>query len=147
MIYCKVVAGLVVDRALFEGEMPLDWPERDKWAQSDEAQIGWSHDGQVFRPPPPVPLPAVTVADVKAEAHRRIVAIMPEYHQRNLTDFAIKAVQDHGANPSLWPSDVKAINDDARAKWAAIKAIRAKSDQIEAMTPIPADFAADSYWQ
>lgn len=31
-------------------------------------------------------------------------------------------------------------------KFAQINAIRAKSDELEAMDPIPADYTDDSYW-
>ena len=40
---------------------------------------------------------------------------------------------------------LKAIND-ARAVWAQIKALRARSDTLEAMTPVPADYADDKWW-
>jgi hypothetical protein len=30
--------------------------------------------------------------------------------------------------------------------WAWIKSVRAASDAIEAMSPIPHDYASDQYW-
>lgn len=53
MIYCKVENGAVVDRAIFAGAMPDDWPERERWRASDAAQVGWSFDGAAFVPPAP----------------------------------------------------------------------------------------------
>lgn len=53
MIYCKVVNGVVVDRALFDTSMPADWPDRDKWVRSATAQIGWGYADGAFIPPPP----------------------------------------------------------------------------------------------
>jgi len=32
------------------------------------------------------------------------------------------------------------------AVWESIQSIRTKSDEIEAMSPIPADYKDDSYW-
>jgi hypothetical protein len=51
-IYCHVVENIVVNRALFDGDMPADWPDAEQWFASEEAQIGWSHDGEVFTAPP-----------------------------------------------------------------------------------------------
>lgn len=53
MTYCKVVGGLVVERAVFDGPMPDAWPDRSLWVESAEAQIGWSYDGETFSSPPP----------------------------------------------------------------------------------------------
>ena len=41
MIYVQIADGVVVNRALFDGEPPQDWPDRAQWVQSDEAQIGF----------------------------------------------------------------------------------------------------------
>lgn len=94
----------------------------------------------------PYAAPPLTIDEVKAEAHRRIVAVMPEHKQRNLTALALETMQEHGTNPALWPAGLKAINDVAKAKWGQIKDLRTKSDEIEAMNPIPNDFTDDSYW-
>ncbi len=85
-------------------------------------------------------------ADIKAEAQRRILSIAPEWKQRNLIAFGVEAIRDYGADVSAWPADLQAMNVAAQAIWDAIKAIRTKSDEIEAMEPIPDDFADDSYW-
>lgn len=90
--------------------------------------------------------PAPTVALVKAEAERRILAIMPEYQQRNVMALALETIQQHGPDPAQWPSQLQAINTAAMAKWTQIKALRAKSDEIEGMSPIPADYKNDEYW-
>lgn len=89
---------------------------------------------------------APTADEVKAEAGRRIVAIMPDYVQRNTMALALETMQQHGPDPANWPKDLQAINAAAQAKWAAIKVIRARSNEIEAMIPIPSDFREDSYW-
>ena len=89
---------------------------------------------------------AVTAAMVKAEAARRIDAIMPDYQQRNALAMGLEATQLHGADPASWPTDLQTLNSAIQVKWATIKAIRAASNAIEAMEPIPADFGSDSYW-
>lgn len=66
--------------------------------------------------------PPITAGDVKAEARRRILAIAPEWRQLN------------------------AIRENETAIFESIDAIRAASDTIEAMDPIPSDYTADKYW-
>lgn len=89
---------------------------------------------------------AVTPADVKAEAGRRIEAIMPDYKQRNVLAFGLETMMTYGPDPTEWPAPLQAVNAEMQAKWTAIKAIRAKSDEIEGMTPIPPDYRSDGYW-
>lgn len=68
-------------------------------------------------------------AAVKAEAGRRIVAILPEYRQRNLLAQATILLKKGEAN---WtPGELAAWNAGA-AQWAAIKPIRDRSDAMEA---------------
>lgn len=92
----------------------------------------------------PGPLP--TDLDVKAEANRRIEAIMPDFKQRNALALGMETVMTYGADPANWPAEMQQINAATLGKWTAIKAIRTRSDEIEAMAPIPADFRDDSYW-
>lgn len=51
MIYCKISAGLVVDRAVFDAAIPEDWPGRADWVPHDLAQIGWGYVGGEFIEP------------------------------------------------------------------------------------------------
>ena len=88
----------------------------------------------------------VTAAEVKQEAHRRIVAVMPEHQQRNALALFAETAMNHGLDPAGWPPGLQDENAAAQAKWAAIKAIRGRSDAIEAMEPIPVDFRDDGYW-
>jgi hypothetical protein len=103
----------------------------------------WEDAGNTI--PPYVPSNP-DVADVKSEAGRRIAVIMPDYKQRNVLAFGLETVMAYGADPSQWPEPLQQVNADMQAKWGAIKAIRVRSDEIEAMDPIPADFRNDSYW-
>jgi len=89
-----------------------------------------------------VNIPA-TVEMVKEEAQRRIYEILPDWKQRNLTaraaELAIKGVQN-------WSLEEQAEVAAGQALWDQIKVIRAKSDELEAMDPIPVDYIDDKYW-
>lgn len=93
---------------------------------------------------PEEPIVELTTNDlVKAEAARRILEICPEWKQRNLTAQAAILAKKGEAN---WTPEEQAAWDAGEAIWTKIAAIRAKSDALEAMDPIPADFKDDSYW-
>lgn len=87
---------------------------------------------------------AEIVAAVKEEAQRRILEILPEWKQRNLTaraaELAIKGV-------SNWTPEEQAEYEAGQAIWNQIKAVRAASDALEAQSPIPENFTDDNYWQ
>lgn len=84
-----------------------------------------------------------TIEKIKSEAQRRILHILPEWKQRNLTaraaELAIKGVQN-------WSLEEQTEIAAGQALWDQIKAIRAKSNALEAMNPIPVDYADDKYW-
>jgi hypothetical protein len=147
MIYCKISDGIVVNTALFDGSMPEGWAEEgDVWVASAVAQIGWLYESGHLFPPPAAASPLPTVPDVKAEAARRIETIMPDYKQRNVLAFGLETMMTYGTDPADWPAPLQAVNAEMQAKWTAIKAIRTKSDKIEAMDPIPTDFRDDKHW-
>jgi delta 1-pyrroline-5-carboxylate dehydrogenase len=77
---------------------------------------------------------APTVADVKAEAMSRILALAPEWKQRNLTAQAAILAKKGEAN---WTTEEQAAWDAGEALWTQIAAIRAASDVLEALEPIP----------
>lgn len=72
---------------------------------------------------------------IKAEAERRILAIMTEQQQRNTLALGIEFITAHGADPAAWPAARKAIFQAAMTQWAAIKALRARSNALEAQIP------------
>ena len=93
---------------------------------------------------PEEPIVELTTNDlVKAEAARRILEICPEWKQRNLTAQAAILAKKGETN---WTPEEQTAWDAGEAIWAQIAAIRAKSDALEAMDPIPADFKEDNYW-
>ena len=86
---------------------------------------------------------APTSESVKAEAHSRILAICPEWKQRNLTAQATLLAEKGRSN---WSADELAAWTAGEDIWTQIAAIRAASDTIEALDPIPDDYNADSRW-
>jgi len=93
----------------------------------------------------PAPDDPIDPSAVKSEAGRRIVAICPEWKQRNhiATDLTYtKIIQSGGTLTTEQESD----RAEMEAVWTTIQGIRTKSDEIEAMSPIPADYKDDSYW-
>jgi len=90
----------------------------------------------------PDPAP-ITTRQIKAEAYRRIVIICPEWKQRNLTAQASILAEKGRAN---WTTEELAAWEAGEAIWSEIAAIRAKSDEIELMDPIPQDYTEDKWW-
>lgn len=84
-----------------------------------------------------------SVDQIKAEAHRRIVAICPEWKQRNLTAQAAQLAEKGRDN---WTAEEVAAWNAGKALWEQIVALRAASDALEAMDPIPTDYTDDKYW-
>ena len=82
-------------------------------------------------------------AGIKGEAYRRIVALCPEWKQRNLTAQAAILAKKGEAN---WTPEEAAAWAAGEAIWTQIAAIRAASDELEAMDPMPADFKDEQYW-
>lgn len=134
----QIEGGVVVNVIeVVQGQIPdfaKDWPV------APTAGPGWTYDGSTFAAPV---APAPDAALVKAEAYRRIVAIVPEWRQRNLTARASILAEKGRAN---WSAGELAEWDAGSAIWEDVAAIRAASDVIEALDPIPADFADDTHW-
>ena len=96
----------------------FDWAE----GQADSSRFYMPADELVERPQAEI---AVAVSDVQAEAERRIIARYPLGKQNTII------LRGGGER------------DDMQA---FIDAIIAASHRIEAMKPIPPDFAADHHW-
>ena len=93
----------------------------------------------------PAPDDEPTVEEVKAEAGRRILLVCPEWKQRNhiATDLTYeKIIRGGGILTEEQESDRLVIE----GVWSDIQGIRSKSNDIESMSPIPADYTDDSYW-
>ncbi len=95
---------------------------------------------------------AMQMAAVKAEAQRRIIAIAGASDlmscltkQLNAQMRAAELINIKAEGGTL-TAEQEAEAAALQALADAIKAIRAASNVIEAMDPIPADFAADARW-
>jgi len=96
----------------------------------------WSGAAWVVPDPDPI-----TPEQVKAEAYQIIIAICPEWKQRNLTAQASILAEKGRAN---WTADELTAWNAGEAIWQQIAAVRARSDELEAMDPIPLDY--DTRW-
>lgn len=82
-------------------------------------------------------------AAVKAECRRRIFDRFPDWKQANMTARAVELLHIGEAN---WTDEHRAEISAMQDAWSWIKQLRAKSDALEAVTPIPRDYDADKYW-
>jgi len=80
---------------------------------------------------------------VKKEASRRIVAICPEWKQLNLTAQTSILVKKGVAN---WTAEDAATWAKSEQIWSQIAAVRAASDRLEDMNPLPSNYTDDDYW-
>lgn len=99
---------------------------------------------------------AEKIAAIKNEANLRITSRFPSFKQANMIareGELLRTVlgQMLDTNGNVLPArelteaeqaELMAIN----AGWAWIKAIRTRSNELELMDPIPADYAADERW-
>jgi hypothetical protein len=166
-IFCHVSNGLVDNRAVFDGDLPEDWPDRENWFATDEAQIGWRYADEEFAAPPPPPPPDPTGADVNAERNRRIVAGKTingvavtgrDEDARNLTNLALAAQLRIGSGDTTTTTTFRDGNNvdhdltpaEMLALWqgsaAYVSALYAASWAIKAMDPLPADITDDALW-
>lgn len=86
---------------------------------------------------------AQIVAEIKQEAARRILVVIPEWKQRNLTARAAQLAAKGKAN---WTAEEQAEWNAGEAVWTKVKAIRAASNVLETSDPIPPDFRSDTHW-
>jgi len=68
----------------------------------------------------------------------------PEWKQRNMTARAVELLHIQASQP--WTPEEQAEADALQAAWAWIASVRAASDVLEAMQPIPADWQSDQHW-
>ena len=77
------------------------------------------------------------IAETKAEANRRILAILPEWKQRNYTARAVEKVAAGEVGDDEWNA--------MQTAWQQIKAVRVASDAIEAEINALTDEQAGQY--
>jgi hypothetical protein len=81
---------------------------------------------------------------IKAEASRRILAVMPQYKQLDFVAESVVALLTLGADMDRWPADARARVRHGIALWRYAEAVRARSDQLEDVPP--ADPTDDAHW-
>lgn len=95
---------------------------------------------------------APELADVRAECARRLMLLC---HARDADDLAVKianAQREAARYLNILVAGNPLDNDQAARRTilmeldAAIERLRAKSNALEATSPIPKDFADDKYW-
>jgi hypothetical protein len=117
-------------------ETPTDLPDR-------RFRDAWALDGNGGVTLDPVKQRAIFVGMVKREAGRRIELLAPEHKQRNVTARGVELMPKFIAGTLT--ADEQAEWDAGEALWASIKAIRERSNVLEA-GDILADVSADVHW-
>lgn len=140
------VVGAVIREA---ARNPVTDPNTPDWTEfpAGKAVPGMMLvDGILQNPPPPPP----TVEDVRAEAQARMIALLGARDAAHLEILisngsreAIRLIRKGAEN---WTPEEAIRAAQLEAIDAAIEAIRSASNAIEAMVPIPADFADNGYW-
>lgn len=82
---------------------------------------------------------------IKDEAGRRILAVADIHKQRNLLAQSAFLARQARVNGSLTPEET-ALEDSLLAVWQWIEAVRARSDELELVDPIPLDYQDDAQW-
>lgn len=90
------------------------------------------------------PSGTVSIDDVKGEAHRRIVQVVPEWKQLNLLARYTELIKIGEQN---WTSEQQEEAFLIETTWDKVKHIQAKSNELESMSPIPEDYKDDKYWE
>lgn len=84
---------------------------------------------------------------IKNECRRRILLVMSEENQRNTLAAGQAAMMQYGTDPADWPEDLRIRQQAAMTAWAEIERLRARSNEIEQLDPIPTDFTNDELWE
>lgn len=77
------------------------------------------------------------IAETKAEANSRILAILPEWKQRNYTARAVEKVAAGEVGDEEW--------NTMQTAWGQVNAVRTASDAIEAEIAVLSDVDAGNY--
>jgi hypothetical protein len=96
--------------------------------------------------------PRPSVLHVKAEAQRRIIAVtgttdlMSCLIKQLNANMRANELNDKRVNGEALTQDEQAEAERLRTLANAIKSIRARSNDIEALSPIPRDYDSDTRW-
>jgi hypothetical protein len=122
------VVPVVVENEAYDAvsearEGPIVFVERDKVRHVYNVRPKSDEEVAVMR--------LAKVAQIKAEARRRILEILPDYAQVNALARGQEMTMEYGSDPERWPDGAKADHAAVMRKWAAIKALRLRSDELE----------------
>lgn len=159
--YCKIENGIVVSQELWEeGATPdgetwlpvvVENPDYSRVTHREVRRENRIEVGRVVRVRIIEPIP-VTPELIKAECQRRIIALT------GATDLTHCMIKQSNANMRANELNDKRIRGEAlspqeemevaalRGLAETVKALRAKSNVIEAMSPVPIEFRDDRYW-
>ena len=112
-----------------------DWVDCQKKLDGTYAQ-NYNLDGT------PAPDSDPTVDDVQAESDRRQDLLCPSNKLRGLTAKYNSLVRRSGSLTPEQDVEKNALDD----MWDAIDSLADKAETISEISPIPQDFANDSYW-
>ena len=93
----------------------------------------------------PAPDNEPTPEQVDYEADRRVDEVLPLRKQLNYLATDLSYTKRGNGNSHLTPEEVSK-RSAIESAWATIEGIRAKAEEIKAMTPIPSDYQNESYW-
>ena len=131
----------------------LTQPPYDAMSMVDAAPnvvAGWLFDARTGSFSPPAP--TVNADDIRAEASRRMIALLGARDVKHLEVIITNGLREAARLLQKEVGGVALTPEEAARKAAlsqvdaAIEAIRTASNVLEAMSPIPADYAADSRW-
>ena len=105
-------------------DTPLDRYRPATEKVGDAVVLSWVADSVADRTAALAEWKDLLIESAKAEANRRILAILPEWKQRNYTARAVEKVADGEVGDDEWNA--------MSAAWTAIKAVRVASDAVEA---------------
>lgn len=109
--------------------------ENDGWTITATYTAGYVAIGQIRE---------MRINQVKAEAGSRILRILPDWKQRNLTARAVE-LQDKGR--ANWTADELAEWESGDTVWTWVKAVRAASNEFEVAIAAEADAEAAASMQ
>lgn len=157
-LYARIENGQIAERREFApGAIPQhkahlwrpvegEQPSHDAFRQSISGPVETIEADRVLRTWTVQDIAADALKErVKFEARRRILARYPDWQQVNMTARGVE-LQDAWRQNGTWTAAEEAEAATMQSAWAWIKAVRAASDAIESMTPIPSDYNASSRW-
>jgi hypothetical protein len=79
------------------------------------------------------------------EANRRIIAVFPDYSQRNANAELNGYITQYGTNTSTWPAYNQQRNAEITRCWNYVNAVRQNANGMGTVA-LPADPTDDSHW-